>query len=128
MLAKLNADFTFTEPQIIDSNPVANFRDDIAYTMEVSEDKSKFLFYTQYIVESNWVLKAIVVNEALQIQYQVNQLLDNIDFFISDKACITNNGEIFILTTDRNKIRAGVDELKILACSNQKNLASTISH
>lgn len=123
MLAKLNADFTFTEPQLIDSNPVANFQDDIAYTMEVSEDKSKFLFYTQYIVESNWVLKSIVINEALQIQYQVNQLLDNIDFFISDKACINNNAEIFILATDRNKIRAGVEELKILACSNQKEFS-----
>lgn len=113
--SKMKNDDTWTEPMMIDSNPVNAFKD-VDYEYHISVNHSKVLVYTHYYVDENQVLKAEIIDESLAIVKSINQLIQDKSVNFTNEAAISNEGIPFIITSESAASKGVLEDIKVLAC------------
>lgn len=115
--SKLLADHNWQAPILLNAKPTSFMKDYNPYNFSVSENKQKILFYTSYYLSGDNTIQAIIVDDALQIQKEYNQIFSDKEYYISDKSAISNAGRPYLIATDKPNNRGNVEEVKILSAS-----------
>lgn len=118
---KLNKDYTWTVPILLDAKPVNVIKDYEAYKWTFSEDRSKVLLYTSYFSGGDYFVHCIVIDDRLHIVNKVSQSLADKEYMLSARAAVSNKGVPYLCATDKVNNRGNAEELKLLTISENKD-------
>ncbi|MBL7766182.1 MAG: hypothetical protein JNJ58_08825 [Chitinophagaceae bacterium] len=113
----LGENFSVSEPKQLNSSAVGQFRNNTEYTYAYSADHRRTLIYTHFKVEGQLVLQAVVIDDNLNELKRYDQLLNLDDLVIDDMAAISNEGNPYILLTDKMAYKGNAEQISILSGS-----------
>lgn len=119
--SKLNKDYTWTVPILLDAKPVNVIRDYDAYKWTFSEDRSKILLYTSYFSSGDYYVHSIVIDDQLHTINKISQSLTDKEYVLTAKAAVSNKGVPYLCATDKVNNRGNAEELKLLTISEDKD-------
>jgi hypothetical protein len=122
--SKLQEDSTFSSPIALLETTTTFLKEQTEFQFSHSEDKQKHLLYRYAETANQWELQAIVVNNELAIETNISQTIAQDDFYFLNEQAISNNGTIYLTSSNRNPNKGSVEELNILiATQNQPAFA-----
>ena len=122
--SKLQEDSTFSSPIALLETTTTFLKEQTEFQFSHSEDKQKHLLYRYAETANQRELQAIVVNNELAIETNISQTIAQDDFYFLNEQAISNNGTIYLTSSNRNPNKGSVEELNILiATQNQPAFA-----
>jgi hypothetical protein len=114
-MAKLNDDFTWSEPVLLIGSPSSSYRSSNDYFFCASEDKSKTLVYHSFSENDMTMIQAMVVDEKLSVLSNIEQSYSGQQFNMANEAAVTNDGTAFIAAGNTPNSKGNMQELILLA-------------
>jgi hypothetical protein len=123
---QLLADTSFSDPKELANYERVMFKEHNEFQYAVSEDNTKILFYTYTNGGDDVALHALLLDDALNIQREINQLFEKDKCRFLLEQAISNNGTAHIVVTTDLDERSAADNLQVLSYAPGSNTFSTI--
>ncbi len=114
-MAKLKDDYTWTEPVLLVGSPFGSYRNSNDYMFSSSEDKSKTLVYHSFSENDMTILQALVVNEELAVESNIEQSYNEQGFSMTNEATVADDGSVFIAAGDAPNSKGNMQDLVLLS-------------
>lgn len=123
--SKLQEDTTFSSPISLLETTSAFLKERTEFKFAHSEDKQKHLIYNYSESNNQWELQAVVVDKELAIETNISQTIAQDNFYFLNEQAISNNGTIYLTSSNRNPNKGSMEDLNVLIAT-QSQPAFTI--